>query len=194
MVDVLSRMVQNQAQTRIVEGLKVNRNCLILTHLFFSDDSLFFLKANTGNCRRMAECIQRYCIASGQKVNLEKSSIVFSSNTPLEVRNEIKELMGIKATTNPGSYLGVSFLWGKKRREVLNYIVDRVRGKLKSWKQQSLSYGGKEILIKIVASAVPTYLMACFKFPIQICNILNASIANFWRGQKEDEKRIHWKS
>ena len=102
--------------------------------------------------------------------------------------------MGIKATTNPGSYLCVSFLWGKKRREVLNYIVDRVRGKLKSWKQQSLSYGGKEILIKVIASAVPTYLMACFKFPVQICNMLNASTANFLWGQKEDEKKIHWKS
>ena len=65
MVDVLSRMVQKQAQTRILEGLKVSKNCPLLTHLFFADDSLFFLKANTGNCRRLVECIQRYCTASG---------------------------------------------------------------------------------------------------------------------------------
>ena len=106
----LSRMVQKQAQTRILEGLKVSRNCPLLTHLFFADDSLFFLKANTGNCRRLVECIQRYCTASGQKVNMEKSSMVFSSNTPLMLRKEIEEFMGIKAIDNPGSYLGVLFL------------------------------------------------------------------------------------
>ena len=88
----------------------------------------------------------------------------------------------------------MSHSYGVRLGKVLNHVVEWVRGKLKSWKQQSLSYGGKEILIKVIASAVPTYLMACFKFPVQICNILNASIANFWRGQKEDEKRIHWKS
>ena len=81
---------------------------------------------------------------------MEKSSLVFSSNTRLMFRKEIEELIGIKAIDNPGSYLGVLVLWGKTRRDVLNYVVERVKGKLKSWKQQSLSYGGKEILIKVV--------------------------------------------
>ena len=50
------------------------------------------------------------------------------------------------------------------------------------------------MLIKVVACSVPTYVMACFKFPKKISDNMNASIANFWWGQKEEERRIHWKS
>ena len=57
-VDVLSRMIHKQAQARVIEGLKISKYCYALTHLFFIDDSLFYLKANVGNCRSMAECIR----------------------------------------------------------------------------------------------------------------------------------------
>ena len=57
--------------------------------------------------------------------------------------------MGIKTVSNLGSYLRVPFLWGKIKMEVLNYAVERIKGKLKSWKQQFLSYEGKKVLIKV---------------------------------------------
>ena len=71
-VYVLSRMIHKRAQARVIEGLKLSRFCLELTHIFLIDDSLFFLKVNEGNCQKMVKCIQKYCRASGQKVNLEK--------------------------------------------------------------------------------------------------------------------------
>ena len=71
--------------------------------------------------------------------------------------------------------------------------METVKGKLKRWKQQSFSYKGKEILIKAIACVVPTYVMACFKFPKKMYNEMNFSIANFWWGQKEEERKIQWK-
>ena len=50
---------------------------------------------------------------------------------------------------------------------------------------------GKEVLIKAVACSVPTYTMACFKKPKKICREINTTIASFWWGQKEKEKKIH---
>lgn len=40
---------------------------LIISHLLFADDSLFFLKASVKNCRNMMEIVNSYCLASGQK-------------------------------------------------------------------------------------------------------------------------------
>ena len=43
-----------------------------------------------------------------------------------------------------------------------------------------LTQGGKEILIKVVASAIPTYIMGRFKVPKKCCEEMNAVMANFW--------------
>lgn len=51
----------------------------------------------------------------------------------------------------------------------------------------------KEILIKPVALAVPTYPMSCFGFPKGICDDMNAALGNFWWGTNENGSRVHWK-
>ena len=114
-VDVLYRMIKNKVQTKSLVGLKLNKYCPKLTHLFFADDSLFlFFKAKV-NCIRMAFCVHDYCCASRQMVNLEKSSIVFSDNTPQEVKTEIERCLRIQVAANSGMFLGISFFWGKTR-------------------------------------------------------------------------------
>ena len=83
---------------------------------------------------------------------------------------------------------------GKTKCEALGYVKERVEKKLVNWKPKALSMGGKEVLIKAVACAVPAYMMACFKFPKKLCNSMNSSIAKFWWGQKAEERKVHWKS
>lgn len=35
--------------------------------------------------------------------------------------------------------------------------------------------------------------MICFRFPKKWCKEVNAAIVNFWWGQHDNEKKIHWK-
>ena len=53
-----------------------------------------------------------------------------------------------------------------------------------------LSKARKEVLIKVVAQVIPTYIMNCFKIPNSLCEDLTSMIWNFWWGQKKDEKKI----
>ena len=55
-----------------------------------------------------------------------------------------------------------------------------------------LSSAGREILIKVVAQATPTYMMSCFKLPESLCRELNAMMSNFWWGQKDKERKMAW--
>ena len=48
------------------------------------------------------------------------------------------------------------------------------------------------MLIKAVANVIPIYTMQCFRVPKKVCEEVNAAMARFWWGQKEDEKKIHW--
>jgi hypothetical protein len=55
-----------------------------------------------------------------------------------------------------------------------------------------LSVGGKEVLIKVVAQAVPIFSMACFKLPRGLCKHIDALICKFWWGSKEGERKQNW--
>ena len=92
-----------------------------------------------------------YEAASGQKVNVDKSSIFFTINTPLKLKAEIMEVMGAMQDSKHNKYLGLPSIIGKSKKEVFAEIKEKVAKKLFRWKEKMLSIGGKEILIKTVA-------------------------------------------
>ena len=52
--------------------------------------------------------------------------------------------------------------------------------------------GGKEILIKSIAQAVPVYVMMVFKIPKEICKGITTAISQYWWGDDDERRRIHW--
>ena len=51
--------------------------------------------------------------------------------------------------------------------------------KLQSWEGKLLSQAGKEVLIKSVIQALPTYTMGCFKIPLGLCHDIESLIKKF---------------
>ncbi|XP_008242862.1 PREDICTED: uncharacterized protein LOC103341160 [Prunus mume] len=192
--EALSCNLTKLVQDGVINGIRVSRRAPILSHLFFADDSLFFIKAEEENCSRLKGLLDDYCLASGQLINYEKSSLMFSANTPEDVKTNISSIMGIRGFDNSGIYLGIPMTWGRSKKVVLAYIRERVAKKIMGWKQGTLSMAGKEVLIKAIATAVPAYPMMCFKFPKVVCNEISSNIAKFWWGKSEGGNGIHWKS
>jgi len=50
---------------------------------------------------------------------------------------------------------------------------------------------GKEVLIKFVAQATPTYIMGWFALLLGLCKHIEKMISNFWWGSKNVERKIH---
>ena len=190
--DVLSRNIKGAILEERLETIQLSRNCPGISHLFFADDSLFFTKADSGNALCLMEIINSYCLASGQSLNLEKSSICFSKSTNLDTATTIAALFGKKISKSPGTYLGIPSTWGKTRTQALAYVRDRIKNKIDGWKGNFLSLARREVLIKAIATAVPTYPMHLFLFPKSICNAMSADIANFWWGNSDDKNKTHW--
>ncbi|PNX59084.1 hypothetical protein L195_g051236, partial [Trifolium pratense] len=72
--------------------------------------------------------------------------------------------------------------------------MERIRNKLKGWKEKHLSFAGRGILISAVIQALPTYTMSCFLLPKTMCEKIEKAICRFWWGSKEGQHKIHWKA
>ena len=165
-----------------LHGVVVCRRGPKILHLFFADDSLIFCRASLEECDSLQRIFQVYEAASGQQLNRTKTSLFFNSNTDTSVKEEIKNRFGAQVIKNHEKYLGLPLMVGRNKRNSFNSIKEKLAKKLSGWKEKLLSKVRKEILIKVVAQAIPTYTMSCFKLPDSLCDELTSLIRNFWWG------------
>ena len=163
-----------------------------LTHLFFADDSLLFCRANSTECSKVMDLLSVYEDVLGQKINRDKTALFFSKSVTEANRQIIKGVLGVREIKHYEKYLGLPSLIGKGKRASFNYIKERIWRKLQGWEGKLLSQAGREVLIKALIQAIPSYTMGCFKLPIGLCNEIEVMIRKFWWGQRGDKRKIHW--
>lgn len=106
----------------------------------------------------------------------------------------LARILGMQSWDDPRKYLGLPAQWGRSKTAALSWIKDRILAKLEGWKENLLNMAGKEVLIKSVIQAIPTYAMAIIRFPKTFCQNICSIIANFWWSGNGRGRGIHWKS
>lgn len=66
-------------------------------------------------------------------------------------------------------YSGLLVVFGRSNKEIFVLVIKRVWKKIKAWKEMFLSRVVKKVLIKVVAQAIPSYIMRCYKLLMQSC-------------------------
>lgn len=131
-------------------------------------------------------------MASGQQLNTSKSSIFFGNKVPNDLRTSLKNALGIHNEGGMGTYLGLPEKICGSKKQVFAFVQDRLGKRINSWSAKLLSKGGKEVMIKSVAQALPTYVMSCFFLPQGIIKKLHSAISNFWWSNRQNSRGIHW--
>ncbi|KAK9983964.1 hypothetical protein SO802_033489 [Lithocarpus litseifolius] len=188
----LNGMIKKAEMDGDIHGFSLCRRGPKLTHLLFADDCLLFCRATMDECGRVLDILKDYEEASGQKINKTKTALFFSKATDAAIKNNIKEAWGVPEIMQYEKYLGLPSFVGKGKKASFNYIKERVWRKIQGWEGKLLSQAGREVLIKSVIQAIPTYTMGCFKIPLGLCNEIEAMIKKFWWGQRGDRRKIHW--
>ncbi|KAK6147624.1 hypothetical protein DH2020_018536 [Rehmannia glutinosa] len=116
----------------------------------------------------------------------------FFPNTKQEIIDQIKAKLTIPVTQSHEVYLGLPTFSMRSKRVQFQYLRDRILKKIQGWGRKFFSEGGREVLIKSVLQAIPTYTMSCFRLPSSLCNDIERDCAKFWWGQDGDSKKMHW--
>ena len=146
-----------------IRGASICRRAPRISTLMFADNSIIFCRATSREVGVINEFLQTYANASSQCTNMKKSSVYFNSNTQEGKKAEIVSLLRVKVVDIFESYLGLPTLVGRAKYQTFSYLKDRVWKKLQGWKGIMLSRASKELLIKAVIQAIPTYNIGVFQ-------------------------------
>ena len=176
----------------IDRGIRVSYRSPWVNHLLFADDSLIFISATEESADRLSQILQIYAACSGQSVNKEKSSVFFTSNTPTLIRNIIKQRLGIMVEAFSERYLGLPTAVGRITSDTFDHIGDRARGSMQGWSERNFAFAGREILLKSIIQAIPTFSMSCFRLTKKVCKKYTSNMAKYWWSSSLDRRSLHW--
>uniref|UniRef100_A0A803PJ70 Reverse transcriptase n=1 Tax=Cannabis sativa TaxID=3483 RepID=A0A803PJ70_CANSA len=190
----LAAALRIQEQHGNFGGISIARSAPAVSHLLFAEDTLIFAKATFSSCNALQAALHLYNQATGQRVNFGKSSILFSPNTPPQISDHFYQAFGLSNRPFLSKYLGVPQCFGRSKKNSFNFILDRVSSNLRVWSHKFFSRAGKEVLLKAVIQAIPSYAMSCYKLPVSICRKIESLMAQFWWGSFGNQSKAHWKS
>jgi hypothetical protein len=104
----------------------------------------------------------------------------------------VASILDVEKTSFEEKYLGLPMPEGRMKDSWFQSIKGKYTKRLTIYDEKYMSSGAKEVLIKSVLQALPTYAMGIFKFSYGLCDDLMQLIRNFWWGDKENEKKVHW--
>lgn len=120
-------------------------------HLFFVDDSILFGTTTDEECRQFRRILNVYEQASGQKVNFQKNSVVFSNNVSEERQDEMATILEVQCVKKHDRYIGLPMRVGRSKRTIFGYDKEKLTNKLVDWKAKILTVADEEISMSLYA-------------------------------------------
>jgi len=134
------------------------------------------------------DVLHSYERALGQCVNYNETDVLFSKGVGADRRNAITLALDIREVLSYEKYLGLLTFISRSKRKPFLFIMDRIKKHLAGFMERLVSWARREVLIKVVAQAIPSYAMSIFSFTKDLCNTIQATINRFWWGHKQEDR------
>jgi len=162
-----------------------------LSHICFADDLILFAEASVAQTRIIRRVLERFCVASGQKVSLEKSKIFFSENVHRDLIRQISTESGIQSTRELGKYLGMPILQKRINKDTFGDVLEKISSRLSGWKGRFLSMAGRVTLTKSVLASISVHSMSTIALPASILTKLDKASRDFIWGSTSKKRKQH---
>ena len=186
--DVLSRMLLKAKERSVLEGFKVDRNRVRVTHLQFADDTIFFANSCVEELLTLKSLLLVFGQISGLKVNLDKSNL-FGINLDQNHLSRLALLLECKASDWPILYLGLPLGGNSTACGFCDPVIERISRRLDGWQKAYFSFGGRITLNHSCLSHIPNYFLSLFKIPASVVAKIERLQRNFlWLGVGEGKR------
>ncbi|KAJ9539461.1 hypothetical protein OSB04_032194 [Centaurea solstitialis] len=183
----LNVMVEEAIEKGLFKGLKVGNGEVVLSHLQYADDVMFFGEWEAENIVNLVKLLKCFYAVSGLKVNLNKCNLFGLGVPEVEILGWAR-VVGCGSGSLPFTYLGLPVGVSMKKVSHWEKVISKFKNKLSSWKVKWLSFGGRLSLVKSVLSSLPLYYFSLFLSPVSVIKSLE-SLRRMGVGGSEELKR-----
>lgn len=179
-------------RSKKVEGVKLAQGMQRLNHLLFADDCMVFIMAELRQLAELHKLLACFERLAGQRVNQEKFEFFCSPNMEDTMRMVLANFLGMRVVRSHFKYLGLPAIISQNKTQTFKEIEENLCKRAQDWKNHSLSWIGRESLIKACFQSQLIYAMSCFKLPRTMCDRLDKLMMRFWWSGGKTKRSIHW--
>jgi hypothetical protein len=192
MANSLSKLIQDQVAKRNIQELHICRRSPGASHLLFADGTLLFIQATEDQATRIKEVLSTFEKCTSQLINPLKCSMMFGRDYSMTNKDKVLDILRVPNTTTEEKYLGLPTPEGRMNKEKFKTTKQRLVNRCSSWAEKNMSMAVREVLIKSIAQAIPTYTMGVYKMLGGACDEITQLIRRFWWGEEGGKRKVHW--
>ena len=108
------------------------------------------------------------------------------------MKQQVHASSGISSEALVEKYLGLPTALGRSTDSHFEHIVAKIKKLAKGWCPKTMSNAAREVLVKAICQAIPTYSMSCFRLSKNLCKKITSVVARFWWGGDENKRKIQY--
>jgi hypothetical protein len=143
---------------------KLRPNCDTCKVSLYTDDAALFIQPNAQALKVADHILNLFAEASGLMTNMAKTFYypIRCQGLNLDFLNQTNIIIG----SFPCNYLGLPLSTKRLARVDLQPVIQKITNRLPGWTRKFFTYPGRELLIKIALSSIPTHFLSIYKMPL----------------------------
>lgn len=149
-----------------------------------------------GSVTLIKQALVEFGNCSGLKPNFTMCTVFFGSLNEQE-QKDILSILPFNKGHFPMRYLGVPLISKRLGLKDCKALIDKIKNKVNHWRNKSLTYAGRLLLISSVLESIQAYWCSVFLLPKEVIKSINIVLKNFLWSHNDMTKgkaKVAWKS